>query len=88
MTAPSKPRGLDNLNSAPAPSAVSWGLGLRRSPAFIFENALQIVATRDHVVLHTEYGDDVRIIPLKGAHQPAALTSRLGDSSATGKARP
>ena len=41
---------------------------------------LQILRTRDHVVLHTEYGDDLRIVRLNGAHGPRALYSRLGDS--------
>jgi hypothetical protein len=47
---------------------------------FVFENPMQIVRTRDAVVLHTEYGDDVRIVPLTDHHAPGALWSRLGDS--------
>jgi hypothetical protein len=31
-------------------------------------------------VIHSEYGDDVRIVPLNKAHAPKVLWSRLGDS--------
>jgi hypothetical protein len=42
----------------------------------------RIVQTRDHVVIHTEYGDDVRIVPFAKQHRPAIFTSALGDSIA------
>lgn len=45
-------------------------------------NPRKILLTRDHVVIHMEYGDEVRIIPFASQHQPAALTSYLGDSIA------
>jgi hypothetical protein len=48
--------------------------------SFAFLDPLQIIRTRDAVVLHTEYGDDVRVVPLTDRHLPKALWSRMGDS--------
>jgi hypothetical protein len=45
-------------------------------------NPRHILQTPDYVVLHTEYGDEARIIPLTGTHRPKALHSPLGDSIA------
>ena len=45
-------------------------------------NPRQIIQTRDAVVVHTEYGDEARIIPFSTTHRPAALYSSLGDSIA------
>ena len=45
-------------------------------------NPRQILQTRDAVVLLTEYGPDLRIIPFTDQHGPAALTGRLGDAIA------
>lgn len=80
MAARSKPRSFDNPEDRPAAERCLLGLGLPPITGFIFENALQIIVTRDYVVLHTEYGDEVRIIPLDRPHGPRALSSRLGDS--------
>ena len=49
---------------------------------FVYLNQLQIVQTRDHVAIHTEYGDDLRIVPFAAAHRPLMFASRLGDSIA------
>jgi hypothetical protein len=45
-------------------------------------NPRHIIQTPGHVVLHTEYGDEARIIPFSSAHRPSALHSLLGDSIA------
>lgn len=45
-------------------------------------NPRHIIQTKDAVVLHTEYGDEARVIPLTTTHQPVALASSLGDSIA------
>jgi hypothetical protein len=45
-------------------------------------NPRRIVQTKNHVVIHTEYGDDVRIIPFAREHRPAIFRSALGDSIA------
>lgn len=41
---------------------------------------IRFVQTPDHVVIHAEYGDEARIVPLTGAHKHGALWSRMGDS--------
>ena len=45
-------------------------------------NPRQIIQTRDAIVLHTEYGDEARIIPLTNTHKPPALYTPLGDAIA------
>ncbi len=45
-------------------------------------NPRLIVQTRDAVVILTEYGPDLRIIPLADKHGPAVLAGPLGDSIA------
>jgi hypothetical protein len=48
--------------------------------SFTLDSQIQIIRARDAVVIHVEYGDDVRIVPLTKVHAPRALWSRLGDS--------
>lgn len=43
-------------------------------------NPRHIIQTPDAIVIHTEYGDEARIVPLSATHRPAALYSSLGDS--------
>ena len=45
-------------------------------------NPRRFVQTRDYVVLHTEYGDEARIIPFASAHRPKEQHTPLGDSIA------
>lgn len=45
-------------------------------------NPREIVQTKDAVVILSEYGPDLRIIPFADQHGPAALTGLLGDSIA------
>ncbi len=45
-------------------------------------NRLQILQTREYVVIHTEYGDDVRIVPFTNMHAPTVFQGQLGDSIA------
>jgi hypothetical protein len=45
-------------------------------------NPREIVQTQDAVVILSEYGPDLRIIPFTDQHGPAALTGLLGDSIA------
>lgn len=42
-------------------------------------NPRQFIQTPGHIVIHTEMGDEARIIPLTNVHGPKALASRLGD---------
>ena len=45
-------------------------------------NPRQIVQTKDAVVIYTEYGPDLRIIPFTDKHGPAAMAGLLGDAIA------
>src|SRR5262249_56444777 len=46
-----------------------------------YNNYVQVLQTRDHVVILNEMIHDVRIVPLDGRpHLPAAMRSWLGDS--------
>jgi len=59
---------------------VGWGQPPIVSTSDI--NPRQIVQTRDAVVILTEYGPDLRIIPFTDKHGPATQSSLLGDSIA------
>lgn len=45
-------------------------------------NPRQIIQTPGQVVIHTEYGDEARIIPLTDKHKPRELHTPLGDAIA------
>jgi hypothetical protein len=46
-------------------------------------NPRQIFQTSaEQIIIHSEYGDEARIIPFAKAHKPAALQTALGDSIA------
>jgi hypothetical protein len=72
----------DNPEDRPTPERCLSGVGTPPMTTLNYANRLRIVQTRDHVVLQSEYGDDVRIAPFTSAHRPKALTSQLGDSIA------
>lgn len=58
------------------------GTGLAPLWSVPVENIRQIVQTPTDLVIYTEEGADTRIIGIGAAHRPAAITSRLGDSTA------
>ncbi|MGZ6040483.1 MAG: hypothetical protein ACXWKN_08615 [Phenylobacterium sp.] len=72
----------DNPEDRPAAERCLAEVGPPPLTTLNYANRLRIVQTRDHVVLHTEYGDEVRIVPFAAAHGPRALSSQLGDSIA------
>jgi len=72
----------DNPEDRPAAERCLSGVGPPPMTTLNYATRLRIVQTRDHVVLHMEYGDDVRIVPFASAHGPSAITSQLGDSIA------
>ena len=77
---PNRPA-FDNPEDRPAPERCLTGVGPPPMTTLNYATRLRIVQTRDHVVLHMEYGDDVRIVRLAAAHAPAAtLPAQLGDS--------
>ena len=45
-------------------------------------NPWEFVQTRDHLVIHTENGDEVRIVPFAGTHGSGATRPPTGDSIA------
>jgi hypothetical protein len=75
------PPGLSN-NPEDRPNAERCLVGAGQPPlsSFALDSEIQIIRTRDQVVIHVEYGDDVRVIPLTTAHAPRAMWSRMGDS--------
>ena len=72
----------NNPEDRPAGERCLAGLGLPPLSTLIYANRLQIIQTRDHVLLHTEYGDEVRIVPLTHIHGAKLFYSALGDSIA------
>ena len=70
----------DNPEQRPNAERCLVGAGQPPLSSFSLDSEIQIVRTRDAVVIHVEYGDDVRVIPLATEHAPRALWSRLGDS--------
>jgi len=77
---PPPSRSYDNPEQRPNAERCLVGQGQPPLSSFALDSQLQILRTRDHIVIHTEYGDDVRIVPLNRDHAPRALWSRLGDS--------
>src|SRR5678815_1922706 len=70
----------DNPEQRPNAERCLIGSGQPPLSSFALDAHIQIISTRDQVVIHSEYGDDVRIVPLGKAHAPKVLWSRLGDS--------
>jgi hypothetical protein len=59
------------------------GFGSTGGPPMVnvlYNNVYQFVQTEDYLVIIVEMVHDARIIPLNGAHRPAALGQWLGDS--------
>ncbi len=82
VTNPDPPLPADHPEQRPTGERCLAGFG--QPPVFTTTdlNPRQIVQTRDHVVIRSEYGDDVRIVPFAAQHGPGAWTSTLGDSIA------
>ena len=74
------PELLDNPEQRSNAERCLVSLGQPPIASFNFENALQIVRSGAEVAIHTEYGDEVRIVPITGKHAPKALWGRMGDS--------
>lgn len=70
----------DNPEQRPNAERCLVGSGQPPHSSFALDSHIQIIRTRDQVVIHIEYGDDVRIVSLGKAHAPKVLWSRLGDS--------
>jgi hypothetical protein len=70
----------DNPEQRPNAERCLVGQGQPPLSSFALDSQIQIIQTRDHVVIHAEYGDDVRVVRLKGEHAPRMFWSRMGDS--------
>ncbi len=82
MEADGPPESFDNPEYRPNSERCTVGNG---QPPFVFltfGDQLQILQTRDTVVLHSEYGDMMRVIPLTDRRGPAVFESKAGDSIA------
>ena len=47
---------------------------------FTYDDEMEILVTRDEVVIYNEYGGDVRIVPITDKHRPKVVYDRMGDS--------
>ena len=70
----------DNPEQRPNAERCLVGGGQPPLSSFALDSQIQILRVRDQVVIHIEYGDDVRIVPLTTTHAPKVSWSRLGDS--------
>ena len=77
---PSSTGAADNPEQRPNAERCLVGAGQPPLSSFSLDSQIQILRTHDQVVIHVEYGDDVRIVPLTRTHGPRVLWSRLGDS--------
>jgi hypothetical protein len=78
----SEPPAGANANPEERPNAERCLVGSGQPPltSFALDSQMQIISTLGEVVIHTEYGDDVRIVRLTNAHTPPAMWTRMGDS--------
>ncbi|HEY0438004.1 MAG TPA: hypothetical protein VGC92_15295 [Phenylobacterium sp.] len=70
----------DNPEQRPNAERCLVGQGQPPLSSFALDSQIQIVTTRDQVVILSEYGDDVRIVPLTKTHAPPLAWTRMGDS--------
>lgn len=80
LAAPPPKSPTDNPEQRPNAERCLVGQGQPPLSSFALDSHIQIIRSHDHVVIHVEYGDDVRIVPLTRTHAPKVLWSRLGDS--------
>ena len=69
-------------NPEDRPNAERCLVGSGQPPlsSFALDSQIQIIAGRDQVMIHVEYGDDVRIVQLRAEHAPKTMWTRMGDS--------
>jgi hypothetical protein len=77
---PPPPDVRDNPEDRPGVERCLIGVGQPPLVGLSFAYLLQIVRTKDAVAIHTEYGDDVRVVPIAAQHGPKSAMGRLGDS--------
>jgi len=80
--APGGGRKADNPESR---STMERCLNMGAAPPMAMMSAInpwEFIQTSDHIVIHSESGDEVRVIPFAKAHGPAAVHPAMGDSIA------
>jgi hypothetical protein len=80
LSGPPPPERRDNPEERPGVERCLTGAGQPPLVGMSFAYLLQIVRTKDAVAIHTEYGDEVRVVPITDTHAPATARGRLGDS--------
>ena len=70
----------DNPEQRPNAERCLVGQGQPPLSSFALDSEIQIIRTRDQVVILSEYGDDLRIVPLTREHAPRMFWTRMGDS--------
>jgi hypothetical protein len=74
--------GKDNHEQRPSSERCIVLSGAPPSHAIISYNRMQFIETPGHVVIHSENGDEARIVPFTTAHKPPGPASWFGDSIA------
>lgn len=80
LDTPSPPGVYDNPEQRPNAERCLVGQGQPPLSSFALDSHIRILRAPDHVVIHVEYGDDLRIVRLNTGHAPKVTWSRLGDS--------
>lgn len=80
LGAPPPDGSFDNPEQRPNAERCLVGQGQPPLSSFALDSHIQILRTRDQVVILTEYGADLRIVALTKTHAPKVLWSQLGDS--------
>ncbi len=80
LRSPPPPEIFDNPEQRPNPERCLVGDGQPPMASIVLGGQLQILVLPDKVVLHSEYGDDLRVVPITDQHAPKGQWTRLGDS--------
>ncbi len=80
LASPPPDGSFDNPEQRPNAERCLVGQGQPPLSSFALDSHIQILRTRDQVVILTEYGADLRIVALTKTHAPKVLWSQLGDS--------
>ncbi len=80
LAAPSSDPPRDSYEQRPNAERCLVGGGQPPLSSFALDSHMQILVAGGYVVIHFEYGDDLRIVPLNKPHAPKVAWSRLGDS--------
>jgi hypothetical protein len=80
LDGPPPPDIADNPEQRPNGERCLVGSGQPPLSSFALDSQIQIVRTREQVVIHSEYSDDVRVVALSKTHAPTQTWTRMGDS--------